>query len=123
MSLFVIQIPFLTTRLSSCWVDLITPVRASVTRPLIDSLIHDTIVTNNSIIKVIPLQLKSVKDAIDIATKEIRQNPPDIPLREEHTGFKINQKLLLVSLIAMTVLEQHTIDWMTELNSLSPSGL
>jgi len=102
-SLFVIQIPFLTTRLSSYWVDLITPVKASLARPLIDSLVHDTIVTNNAITKIIPLQLKSVRNAIDIATKEIRENPPDTPLREERTGFKINQKLLLVSLIAMAL--------------------
>ncbi|MDH3656731.1 MAG: NAD(P)H-binding protein [Nitrosopumilus sp.] len=102
-SLFVIQIPFLTTRLSSYWVDLITPVKASLARPLIDSLVHDTVVNNNSIAKIIPLQLKSVRDAIDIATKEIRENPPDSPLREERTGFKINQKLLLASLIAMAL--------------------
>ncbi|WP_316507201.1 NAD(P)H-binding protein [Nitrosopumilus sp.] len=102
-SLFVIEIPFLTTRLSSYWVDLITPVKASLARPLIDSLVHDTVVTDNSITKIIPLQLKSVRDAIDIATKEIRDNPPDTPLREERTGFKINQKLLLVSLIAMAI--------------------
>ncbi len=102
-SLFVMQIPFLTTRLSSYWVDLITPVKASLARPLIDSLVHDTVVTDDSITKIIPLQLKSVIDAIDIATKEIRENPPDTPLREERTGFKINQKLLLVSLIAMAV--------------------
>ena len=102
-SLSVIPIPFLTTRLSSYWVDLITPVTASLARPLIDSLVHDTAVTNNSIAKIIPLQLKSVRDAIDIATKEIRENPPDSPLREERTGFKINQKLLLASLIAMAL--------------------
>ena len=102
-SLFVIPIPFLTTRLSSYWVDLITPVKASLARPLIDSLVHDTIVTNNTITKIIQLQLKSVRDAIDIATKEIRENPPDTPSREERTGFKINQKFLLASLIAMAL--------------------
>ncbi len=102
-NLFVIQIPLLTTRLSSYWVDLITPVKASLARPLIDSLVHDTIVTNNSITQIIPLQLKSVRDAIDIATKEIRGNPPDAPLREERTGFKINQRLLLASLTAMAL--------------------
>ena len=101
--LFVIQIPFLTTRLSSYWVDLITPVKASLARPLIDSLVHDTVVTNNSITKIIPLQLKSVINAIDIVTKEIRESPPVTPLREERTGFKINQKLLLASLIAMAI--------------------
>ncbi|MDH3501122.1 MAG: NAD(P)H-binding protein [Nitrosopumilus sp.] len=101
--LFVIQIPFLTTRLSSYWVDLITPVKASLARPLIDSLVHDTIVTDDSITKIIPLHLKSVNDAIDIATKEIRENPPVTPPREERSGFKINQKLLLISLTAMAV--------------------
>ena len=103
-NLFVIEIPFLTTRLSSYWVDLITPVKASLARPLIDSLVHDTVVTNDSITKIIPLQLKSVRDAIDIATNEIRDNPPDTPAKEERTGFKINQKLLLVSLIAMALI-------------------
>lgn len=102
-NLFVIQIPFLTTRLSSYWVDLITPVKASLARPLIDSLVHDTTVTNDSITKIIPLRLKSVRDAIDIATKEIRENPPATPLREERTGFKINQKLLITSLITMAI--------------------
>ncbi|MBM2819914.1 MAG: NAD-dependent epimerase/dehydratase family protein [Nitrosarchaeum sp.] len=103
-NLFVIQIPFLTTRLSSYWVDLITPVKASLARPLIDSLVHDTIVTDNSITTIIPIRLKSVREAIDIATKEMRENPPETNPRDEKTGFKINQKLLLVSLIAMAII-------------------
>jgi uncharacterized membrane protein len=71
-NLFVLQIPFLTTRLSSYWVDLITPVKASLARPLIDSLVHDTIVTDDSITKIIPIRLKSVRESIDIATKEMK---------------------------------------------------
>jgi len=102
-NLFVIQIPFLTTRLSSYWVDLITPVKASLARPLIDSLIHDTIVRNNEITKIIPLPLKSVLQAIDIATKEMNSNPPEIPPKEEKTGFKINQKILIFSLVAYAI--------------------
>ena len=101
--IFVIQIPFLTTRLSSYWVDLITPVKASLARPLIDSLVHDTVVTNNTIEKIIPLKLKTVKQAIEIATEEMRNSPPKGPIKEEKTGFKINQKLLLASLIAMAI--------------------
>ncbi len=102
--LFVIQIPFLTTRLSSYWVDLITPVKASLARPLIDSLVHDTVVTDDKISKIIPLSLKSVIESIDVATKEIRENPPPTPLKEERTGFIINQKLLMASLFAMAIL-------------------
>jgi uncharacterized membrane protein len=103
-NLFVIQIPFLTTRLSSYWVDLITPVKASLARPLIDSLVHDTVVNDDSITKIIPIQLKSVRESIDIATKEMRENPPEVNPREEKTGFKINQKLLLGSLIVMALI-------------------
>ena len=39
----IIIIPFLTPRLSSYWVDLITPVKASLARPLIDSLKYEAI--------------------------------------------------------------------------------
>jgi len=103
-NLFVIQIPFLTTRLSSYWVDLITPVKASLARPLIDSLVHDTIVNDDSITKIISLKLKSVRESIDIATKEMRENPPEMNPREEKSGFKINQKFLLGSLIVMAII-------------------
>lgn len=116
--LLVLQIPFLTTRLSSYWVDLITPVKASLARPLIDSLVHDTVVTDDSITKIIPGSLKSVVESIDIATKEIRENPPYTPLKEERTGFKINQKLLMVSLIAMAF-AGTTFYWLDDRTELS----
>ena len=102
--LLILEIPFLTTRLSSYWVDLITPVKASLARPLIDSLVHDTVVTDDSISKIIPLNLKSVVESIDIATQEMKTNPPVSSPREERTGFKINQKLLCASLIAMAII-------------------
>lgn len=103
-NLFVLQIPFLTTRLSSYWVDLITPVKASLARPLIDSLVHDTIVTDDKITKIIPLQLKSVRESITIATKEMNSSPPKSELKEEKTGFKINQKIIQASLIILSII-------------------
>ena len=99
-NLFVIEIPFLTTRLSSYWVDLITPVKASLARPLIDSLVHDTVVTDDSITKIIPLQLKTVRQAIDIATKETAKKKPLQKSVEEKTGFKVNQRILMGALFA-----------------------
>ena len=99
-NLFVIEIPFLTTRLSSYWVDLITPVKASLARPLIDSLVHDTVVTDDSITKIIPLQLKTVRQAIDIATKETAKKKPLQKSVEEKTGFKVNQRILMFALFA-----------------------
>jgi len=102
-NLIVIEIPFLTTRLSSYWVDLITPVKASLARPLIDSLIHDTIVRDDSITKIIPLKLKSVKESIEIATREMSENPPPEEQTEAKTSFVFNQKLLMISLVAILI--------------------
>lgn len=101
--LFVLHIPFLTTRLSSYWVDLITPVKASLARPLIDSLVHDTIVKDDSITKIIPLPLKSVREAIHIATEQMRKSPPPEEASESRTGFVVNQRLLMLSLVAMSI--------------------
>lgn len=99
--LFVLRIPFLTTRLSSLWVDLVTPVKAALARPLIDSLVHDTVVTDASITTIIPLDLKTVTESIDIAVKEAGSHPSAAPVRDERTGFRINQKIIMLSLLAL----------------------
>ena len=103
-NLFVVQIPFLTTKLSSYWVDLITPVKASLARPLIDSLVHDTIVKDDSIKTIIPLRLKSVREAIHTATEEMKRNPPPEEIKESRTSFVINQKILMASLVGMSII-------------------
>lgn len=103
-SIRVIIIPFLTPRLSSYWVDLVTPVRASLARPLIDSLKHDATVQDDSIRKVIPIQLKSFEESIQEATNEkehIRQ--PNRIIKERSTQ-EINSKLLMLSLLLMAAI-------------------
>ena len=101
--LFILRIPFLTTRLSSLWVDLITPVKASLARPLVDSLVHDTVVTDPSITKVIPLNLKTVAESIDIAAKEMDSSLADTKARGERTGFGVNQRIIMLALLALGV--------------------
>ena len=104
-SVQVIIIPFLTPRLSSYWVDLVTPVRASLARPLIDSLKHDATVEDDSIRQVIPIQLKSFEEAVREARNEKaqvrRQNRRTI---KERSTVKINSKLLMLSLLAMAAI-------------------
>ena len=73
-SIRILIIPFLTPRLSSYWVDLITPVRASLARPLIDSLKHEAIVTDDSIKKIIPIKLRNFEEAI---TARCQRRLPD----------------------------------------------
>lgn len=111
--LLIIQIPFLTTRLSSYWVDLITPVKASLARPLIDSLVHDTVVSDDSITRIIPLKLKSVSEAIHIATEEMRKRPPPEEIKENRMSFILNQRLLVASLFAMLAIGT-TYYWMDD---------
>jgi uncharacterized protein YbjT (DUF2867 family) len=41
----VLRVPFLTPRLSSLWVGLVTPLPSSLARPLVDSLVNDVVVT------------------------------------------------------------------------------
>ena len=69
----IIIIPFLTPRLSSYWVDLITPVKASLTRPLIDSLKHEATVKDTSIASIIPLELMNFEKSIMTANKRTKE--------------------------------------------------
>jgi len=100
-SIRIIIIPFLTPRHSSYWVDLITPVKASLARPLIDSLRHEAIVKDNSIADIIPLRLKNFEKSIKIAKKEHIQNEKKII--KERTSSQLNKQILLASTIALAI--------------------
>jgi uncharacterized protein YbjT (DUF2867 family) len=99
----IIIIPFLTPRLSSYWIDLITPVKASLARPLIDSLRHDAIVKDNSIADIIPIRLKKFGTAIKIARNEKTENDKAI-IRKERTSSSLNKRILLFSTIALAII-------------------
>src|SRR5919106_4033939 len=104
-SIKIIIIPFLTPRLSSYWVDLVTPVKASLARPLIDSLKHDATVQDDSIRQVIPIQLKSFEEAVREARNEKAQvRRPNRRTIKERSTVKINSKLLMLSLLAMAAI-------------------
>jgi uncharacterized protein YbjT (DUF2867 family) len=101
-SIKIIIIPFLTPRLSSYWVDLITPVKASLARPLIDSLKHEAITKDDSIKEFIPLQLKSFEQAIK-AAKEEKPRKSQVT-KKERTSIYLNNRILLISLFALSVM-------------------
>jgi uncharacterized protein YbjT (DUF2867 family) len=105
-SIKIIIIPFLTPRLSSYWVDLITPVKASLARPLIDSLKHEATVRNETIKKIIPLKLKTFEEAIKTAEKEELEQLAKTKSsgRQQRTSHSLNNKLLIVSLFAMAAI-------------------
>jgi len=99
----IIIIPFLTPRLSSYWIDLITPVKASLARPLIESLKHEAIVRDDSIMHIIPLKLKKFEEAINAARNEDKKQKDDVIRSEEHVTHSTSNKILMISLVLMAL--------------------
>lgn len=65
---YLIPVPVLTPRLSSYWIHLITPVSASIVRPLIEGLRNETIVTNDKAKALFPdIQPMRFAEAVDAA--------------------------------------------------------
>ena len=59
----IVEIPALTPRLSSYWINLVTPVRASVARPLIEGLRNPTVAEDDRLRRFVPLRLTPFDDA------------------------------------------------------------
>ena len=124
-SVKIIIIPFLTPRLSSYWIDLITPVKASLARPLIESLKHEATVGDDSLRHIIPFRLKSFEEAIDLARKKEKRQRNSITQRKEWVTHSTSNKILLVSLILLAVVGStyYVIDIRPELISINWLGL
>jgi uncharacterized protein YbjT (DUF2867 family) len=64
-----IPVPFLTPRLSSLWLGLVTPLFARVGRKLIDSIRHPTIVRDDAAAKAFPIRPIGASEAIALALR------------------------------------------------------
>jgi len=62
-----IPVPLLTPRLSSYWINLVTPLRTSTAKALIDSLRHETVCKNSHARQVFPFQPVSFNEAARLA--------------------------------------------------------
>jgi uncharacterized protein YbjT (DUF2867 family) len=63
----IIEVPILTPRLSSYWLKLVTPVRASVARPLIEGLRNATVAGDDRLRRLVPLRLTPFDEAARVA--------------------------------------------------------
>jgi uncharacterized protein YbjT (DUF2867 family) len=59
----ILEVPVLTPYLSSLWLNLVTPVSASVARPLVEGLRNPTVAREERIRKLLPLQLTPFDEA------------------------------------------------------------
>lgn len=73
----ILPVPVLTPGLSALWISLLTPIPASIARPLTEGLSLPTVCTENSITCIIPQNLISCRDAIKRALDRIRQEQVD----------------------------------------------
>ncbi len=64
-----IRVPFLTPRLSSLWLGLVTPLYARVGRKLIESIKHPTVVRDTSALGVFSVQPRGMREAIVAAIR------------------------------------------------------
>lgn len=75
---WIIQVPVLTPRLSSLWIGLVTPVPTSLARPLVGSLINETVAdpkkSINGIISQPPEGLMHLEEAINLALSRTSNN-------------------------------------------------
>jgi uncharacterized protein YbjT (DUF2867 family) len=60
----IVEVPFLTPRLSSYWLELVTPVNAAVARPLIDGLRSPTVARDMRIRELVPITLTPFDQAV-----------------------------------------------------------
>lgn len=74
---WVLPVPFLTPRLSSYWVHLITPVPSSLARPLIEGLRNPVVCQENRIRDIIPQDLLSCRQALRIVLQRVAQQQVD----------------------------------------------
>jgi uncharacterized protein YbjT (DUF2867 family) len=62
-----IRVPVLTPRLSSLWLGLVTPLYARIGRTLIDSIPHETVVTDDLAIRLFDVRPRGIREAIERA--------------------------------------------------------
>ena len=62
-----LEVPVLTPRLSSLWLHLVTPVNASIARPLIEGLKNPTIAREERLRSLVPFELTSFDEAAKLA--------------------------------------------------------
>jgi uncharacterized protein YbjT (DUF2867 family) len=70
----IVEVPFLTPRLSSLWLHLVTPVKAGVARPLVDGLRTETVAHDERIRGLVPFELTSFDEAAREALAEPAAN-------------------------------------------------
>jgi uncharacterized protein YbjT (DUF2867 family) len=78
----ILTVPVLTPRLSSYWVQLVTPIPSTLVRPLIEGLKNEVVCRDERILDLIPVRRIPMEEAICTALAEEAQGPGALPSRQ-----------------------------------------
>jgi uncharacterized protein YbjT (DUF2867 family) len=78
----IITVPVLTPRLSTYWVNMVTPVPSGVVNPLVEGLKNEVICRENRIRELIPMKLTTLEQSICIALQEVEKGPGKLISRQ-----------------------------------------
>ena len=68
----VIPVPVLTPRLSSLWIHLVTPLHASIARPLAEGLKNRVVCRNDDALRLMPHRCLTIREAMDAALAKVQ---------------------------------------------------
>ncbi len=71
----VVPVPLLTPRLSSLWVGLVTPLPTGVARPLVDSLVNEVVVRDDTLRSLVSVSPTSFDEALRLALQPVDTYP------------------------------------------------
>jgi uncharacterized protein YbjT (DUF2867 family) len=70
----IIPVPLLTPRLSTAWLQLVTPLPRSLIVPLVEGLRNEVICHDRRILELVPRQCLTIRQAVHLALEKIRQS-------------------------------------------------
>jgi len=70
----VIPVPVLTPRLSSLWIQLVTPLSHRIARPLAEGLRNRVVCRNDDAARLMPQRLQGVREAIRLALRQVEEH-------------------------------------------------
>ncbi len=68
----VVPVPVLTPRLSSLWIHLVTPLRASIARPLAEGLRNRVVCRSDEALRLMPHRCLTIREAMDAALARVQ---------------------------------------------------
>ena len=68
----IVPVPVLTPSLSSLWIGLVTPLPTGLARPLVESLVNEVVVRDDTAAKLLPGELTPIREALRLALEKVQ---------------------------------------------------